>query len=110
MAEEERYSNRQIERMLDDQSTDIKKHIDLTVAPLLAQVKKTNGRVGWLEKMVWMACGAVVILAPLTTVMVSQVIQLKDLISAQRTNQVEQIQHAVNQAVPEAVDNAIRNK
>ena len=54
--EEARYSNRQIERMLDDQKTsfdkqldkqsvDIKDHIDRGLDPILTQVKKTNGRV-----------------------------------------------------------------
>lgn len=49
MAEEERYSNRQIERMLENQSADIKGHIDLTTAPILTQVLKTNGRVTTAE-------------------------------------------------------------
>lgn len=45
MAEEERYSNRQIERLLDEQSKDIMRHIDDATAPILAQTTKTNGRV-----------------------------------------------------------------
>jgi hypothetical protein len=45
MADEERYSNRQIERLLDEQSSDIKGHIDLVTRPILDQVLKTNGRV-----------------------------------------------------------------
>lgn len=49
MDEEARYNNRQIERMLDSQSQDLKKHMEDTIAPLLAQVTKTNGRVTTLE-------------------------------------------------------------
>lgn len=48
--DEIRYNNRQIERMLDSQSQDLKEHIDSTIAPLLAQVTKTNGRVTELER------------------------------------------------------------
>lgn len=47
--DEERYSNRQIERLLDEQSRDIKAHIDLVTNPILAQVLKTNGRVTTAE-------------------------------------------------------------
>lgn len=50
MADEERYSNRQIERLLDEQSKDIKAHIDLVTQPILSQVLKTNGRVTANEK------------------------------------------------------------
>lgn len=64
MSEEERYSNRQIERMLDEQSTDIKHHIDTAINPLTIQVMKTNGRVGILEKMAFVSLGAI----PLLTV------------------------------------------
>lgn len=52
MKEEARYSNRQIEKMLDDQSTDIKEHMDMALKPILEQTKKTNGRVTKLEKAV----------------------------------------------------------
>jgi len=48
--DEPRYSNRQIERMLDQQSTDLKKHIDDATGPILVQTTKTNGRVDALEK------------------------------------------------------------
>lgn len=46
---EERYNNRQIERMLDLQSEDIKKHISSAITPILIQVTRTNGRVTELE-------------------------------------------------------------
>ncbi len=60
MVDEERYNNRQIERMFDEQKTefrkglesqsdDLKEHIDLALKPILEQVTKTNGRVTKLE-------------------------------------------------------------
>lgn len=61
---EERYNNRQIERMLDSQSSDLKEHITSVISPLTIQVTKTNGRVRWLEKMIWMALGALALLTP----------------------------------------------
>lgn len=78
MAEEERYNNRQIERMFDEQSADIKEHFDTALAPVIAQTTKTNGRVGIIEKMVWMAAGAVVILTPFTYYLATEVANLKD--------------------------------
>ena len=42
---EERYNNRQVEKMFEDLSSDLKQHMDLVTAPILAQVLKTNGRV-----------------------------------------------------------------
>ena len=45
MAEEERYNNRQIERMLEEQTRNITGHIDDKTRPILDQVLKTNGRV-----------------------------------------------------------------
>lgn len=58
------YSNRQIERMFDTQSTDIKTHISSEVAPLTEQVKATNGRLRFVEKLMWTAMGAVSVLVP----------------------------------------------
>jgi hypothetical protein len=78
MSEEERYNNRQIERMLDEQSTDIKGHMDAAIAPLIVQTTKTNGRVGVMEKMVWMAAGAVVILTPFTYYLATEIGTIKD--------------------------------
>lgn len=78
MAEEERYNNRQIERMLDDQSNDIKGHMDAALAPLIVQTTKTNGRVSVMEKMVWMAAGAVVILTPFTYYLATEVGSIKE--------------------------------
>lgn len=49
MADEERYNNRQIERMLEKQSEDLKEHIDSATSPILVQTTKTNGRVDRLE-------------------------------------------------------------
>lgn len=49
MSDETPYNNRQIERMLDNQSTDLKQHFDETIEPLAEQVGQTNGRVKSLE-------------------------------------------------------------
>lgn len=64
MTDEERYNNRQIERMFDEQSRDIKSHMDAAIAPLTTQVMKTNGTVTFLTKMVYMALGALLLLVP----------------------------------------------
>lgn len=48
--DETRYNNRQIERMLDSQSQDLKTHMESVIAPLVTQVTKTNGRVTELER------------------------------------------------------------
>lgn len=47
--DEERYNNRQIERMLDSQSQELKDYFDKSLKPLIEQVTKTNGRVSTLE-------------------------------------------------------------
>ena len=65
MADEERYNNRQIERMFDEQSKDLKEHFDGAINPLALEVRKTNGRVKFLEKMIWLAMGALAIITPI---------------------------------------------
>lgn len=49
MAEEERYSNRQIERLLDLQTVEFEKILKAATDPILDQTTKTNGRVTHLE-------------------------------------------------------------
>lgn len=98
MAEEERYNNRQIERMLDEQSAEIKDHIDRAVDPLTIQVTKTNGRVSMMEKMVWMAAGAVVILTPFTYYLATQISTIR-----------EDLRDETRQAIDEAFDARIEN-
>lgn len=90
---EERYNNRQIERMLDSQSSDIKEHITSVISPLTIQVTKTNGRVRWLEKMIWMALGALALLTPWAIWITSHQLAQKDAIT-----QVD-LDQAVDQAV-----------
>ena len=76
MSEEERYNNRQIERMLDEQSKELKEHFSLLINPLTQQVTKTNGTVKWQTKMLYMALGALMLLMPwagwVTTTVLSQ--------------------------------------
>lgn len=50
MAEEEHYSNRQIERMLDLQTAEVKEIVKAATDPILSQTTKTNGRVSKLEE------------------------------------------------------------
>lgn len=59
---EERYNNRQFERQLDQQSSDLKEHMVLLINPLTEQVKKTNGRVTRLEKALIVVITALAIL------------------------------------------------
>lgn len=47
---EEHYSNRQIERLFDQQSTDLKEEMRVLTTPILIQTTKTNGRVTDNEK------------------------------------------------------------
>lgn len=90
---EERYNNRQIEKMLTDQSADIKEHIDLKVSPLLEQVKKTNGRVSWNEKMIYLAMGSLFIVLPMLTYVLVDYWRFK-----------ERFPEAVSDAVREGLD------
>ncbi len=50
MPDEERYSNRMLDKALADQNTDIKEHMDLVTKPILEQTTKTNGRTTKLEE------------------------------------------------------------
>ncbi len=85
--------------MLDKQSEELKEHIDKTVEPLLVQVKKTNGRLSWVEKMVWIATGSLIILVPLTNVLWNDVRALWD----ERTS-VEDIQNIVDKTLDERME------
>lgn len=76
MADEERYSNRQIEKLLSEQSSDLKEHIDHATRPILEQTTKTNGRLGKAEEDIkdlriwrgWMTGGMAVIIIILPVV------------------------------------------
>lgn len=100
MAEEERYNNRQIERMLDEQSRDIKGHMDAAIAPLVIQVTKTNGRVSVMEKMVWMAAGAVVILTPFCVYLATKVTDLE----LKQARQPELIRTAIEETFQDYIE------
>lgn len=109
MSDEEKYTNRQVERMLDEQSRDIKEHITIVTSPILDEVKKTNGRVTLLESQVgshrnWrtgMTWGGAVVFFFLTTFILPvltwnllQTIQLKESIGIE-------VQDAIDQAFEE---------
>jgi len=98
MSDEERYNNRQIERMLDEQSKDIKDHMDMKIAPLLTQVLKTNGRVNFNEKMIYLAMGAIPLCASVMSWMLLDYLDFKKNLEATLTAKVED-------AVYQALDN-----
>ena len=86
---------KRLERRLDVQSADLKEHMNLIIEPIRIQTTKTNGRVSVMEKMVWMAAGAVVILTPLMYYMSTEIGEIKE--SLRETVRVE-AQTAVNEA------------
>lgn len=109
MVEEERYSNRQIERLLDEQSKDIKEHIDQKTQPILNQVTKTNGRVNVLEAesvvmKVWKGwqkggmAAIMVVLPVITAILAWMALQIVDL----KTNQQQFVDQAVSASVTRA--------
>lgn len=91
---ETRYNNRQIEKMLGEQSSDIKEHIDLKISPLLTQVLKTNGRVSFNEKMIYIAIGALAIITPVLSWFLLDYLAFK-----------EEFPEQVTEAVYQALDN-----
>lgn len=95
---EPRYNNRQIEKMLSEQSADIKEHMDLKTAPLLTQALKTNGRVTRNEQMIYLATGALIILTPVFSWFILDYIALKERLP-------ETIGKAVDESVYRALDN-----
>lgn len=94
---EPRYNNRQIEKMLSEQSADIKEHMDLKIAPLLTQVLKTNGRVTFNEKMIYLAIGALIILTPVFSWFILDYLKFKE-------NLPDAIGKAVDESVYRALD------
>ena len=64
--EESPYSNREIRGMFTRLEEKLDEHSN-THQLILNQVKYTNGRVRWNEKMIYMAMGALTILTPLVT-------------------------------------------
>lgn len=99
--DEERYNNRQIERMFDEQSIDLKQYFDSKIEPLVRQVTITNGTVKWQTKMLYMALGALPILTFISAYMFYQVTQLqsyKDGLDAR-------VQAVVSQSVQDALSN-----
>ena len=68
---------KRLEKRLDAQSADLKEHMNLIIEPIRIQTTKTNGRVSIMEKMVWMAAGAVVILTPFCVYLATKVTNLE---------------------------------
>ncbi len=105
-AEEERYSNRQIERLLDEQSKDIMRHIDDATAPILAQTMKTNGRVTASEQQIgsvknrnsWFMGGLAVI-----TVLIPMIVGIQVWMFLK----ILDIPHVVQQAVDEGFNQRV---
>lgn len=61
----------------------IKEYIDLKTSPIIDQVMKTNGRVSFNEKMIWLAMGAIMILAPLFSWFLLDYIEFKQQLNSQ---------------------------
>lgn len=78
MTDEERYNNRQVEKMFDDQSRDIKSHVDMKIEPLTAQVTKTNGTVAWQTKLLYTGLGALMLLVPWAGWVTTQILENED--------------------------------
>lgn len=88
---------RRLERRLEAQSADLKEHISITIEPIRVQTTKTNGRVSVMEKMVWMAAGAVVILTPFTYYIATEMGEIKESLR-------DTVREESRQAVDEAFD------
>lgn len=86
MSEEERYSNRQFERMLDDQNKVLKEHMSLLITPLTTQVTKTNGTVKWQTKMLYMALGALILLVPWAGWVTTQILTVRQYVTVDELN------------------------
>lgn len=61
----------------------IKEYINLKTSPIIEQVMKTNGRVSFNEKMIWLAMGAIMILAPLFSWFLLDYIEFKQQLNSQ---------------------------
>ena len=81
---------KRLERRLEAQSADLKEHMNLIIEPIRVQTTKTNGRVGIIEKMVWMAAGAVVIHTPFTYFIATEVAGLKDTIREETRQAIDE--------------------
>ena len=90
---------KRLEKRLDAQSSDLKEHMSLIIEPIRIQTTKTNGRVSIMEKMVWMAAGAVVILTPFTYYIATEVGQLKDSVREETRQAVDEAFDARTQAL-----------
>ena len=61
----------------------IKEYINLKTSPIIEQVMKTNGRVSFNEKMIWLAMGAIIILAPIFSWFLLDYIEFKQQLNSQ---------------------------
>lgn len=99
MSEEERYSNRQIERLLDEQSRDIKEHIDTKTNPIIVQTTRTNGRVSNLEVWRGRILGGMAVITVLLPILVG--------VEAWMLLKIIDIPASVRQAVDEQFNNRV---
>lgn len=103
---EERYNNRQVEKMFTDQSNDLKEHFDLKIEPLTTQVTKTNGTVRWLTKMIYVALGALPLLSIWAWIITQQFLSSQTELSPAQVNEMKVILQPI---VDSGVDKAFKN-
>lgn len=99
METEERYNNRQIERLLDNQTADIKELMKSELAPILAQTTKTNGRVTSLEDKSARTAGQVSLAAYIGIPIISIIVSVISWMALQIVAIPITVQHAVTEAL-----------
>ena len=69
----------------------IKEYTNLKTSPIIEQVMKTNGRVSFNEKMIWLAMGAIIILAPIFSWFLLDYIEFKQQLNSQIEKSVSSV-------------------
>ena len=69
----------------------IKEYINLKTSPIIEQVMKTNDRVSFNEKMIWLAMGAIIILAPIFSWFLLDYIEFKQQLNSQIEKSVSSV-------------------
>lgn len=88
---EQRYNNRQVEKMMKESTDEIKTFISLKVDPLTKQVTYTNGKVRFNEKMIYMALGSLVLVVPMLSWFLLDYIEFKDRYHSDLASAIEDV-------------------